>query len=123
MIAAHSHLSNPLYRRAKRAAPATTPIPAVAIGTAPPVVGEAEPEPEAEAELEAESEAVEDEEESVAVSVEVLSEPVEEESEAVPVRVPVTRVVLPLLVTGVTTGEVRPAGIEAAADWEVTTAG
>lgn len=121
MIAAHSHLSNPLYRRAKRAAPATTPIPAVAMGTAPPVVGEAEPEPEAE--LEAESEAVEDEEESVAVSVEVLSEPVEEESEAVPVRVPVTRVVLPLLVTGVTTGEVRPAGIEAAADWEVTTAG
>jgi hypothetical protein len=75
----------------------------------------------------------------------VDEEPVEEEDEPVSVEVPVpvvlwpvvlVEVVRPLLeesvalpveealfVTGVTTGEVRPAGIEAAGCWEVTTAG
>lgn len=62
------------------------------------------------------------------VEVEVVS--VEVSVEVVPVvaAVPVdlteeTKVLLPLPVAGVTTGEVRPAGMEAAGSWEVTTAG
>lgn len=84
---------------------------------APPVEALVEAEPELE--LEPELDGVEEEEESVVVPVELESVAVESDL----VRVPVIRVVLPLLVTGVTTGEERPAGIEAAGLWEVTTAG
>jgi hypothetical protein len=95
--------------------------PEVAIA-APPVEAELEALAEAEAEaLELESS---EEEELVEVPVDLepvavpVAVPVEELSEAEPLRVAVERVELMPA-----TGEVRPAGMEAAACWEVTTAG
>lgn len=113
-----------LYRaKAARAARPARPMgPAVAMA-APPV------EEELEALLDEEpldEEPLEEEDEPVAVEVlvPVVVLPVVLAEEVKPLEEPVA---LPLeealLVTGVTTGEDRPAGMEAAGCWEVTTEG
>ena len=106
-----------LYRKARIAAPAARPIPAVA-KAAPPVEVEVE-EPvveELESELELELELLEVED--------LVEVPVAVVSELVVVRGVLLRTELVKLpVAGVTTGAVRPAGIEAAASWEVAAAG
>lgn len=107
-----------LYRKARIAAPAIRPIPAVATGAPALEAVVEEEDPELEVPVEVEDLVLEE------VPVELDPEEVLRGMLVLPVPELAVAVEKPLVsVWGVTTGEVKPAGIEAAASWEVTAAG